>query len=50
MERRLQSSFNGIEGDHMGAFVEGMILRDYSYDVVQNKNEDDEDDGEIQLM
>ena len=40
--------FHGMEGEHMGAFVEGMILRDYSYDHYKSKDdEDDSDDLEI---
>ena len=32
----------------MGAFVEGMIIRDYSYDKYKSKDEDDDsDEGEI---
>ena len=32
----------------MGAFVEGMILRDYSYDKYKSKDDDDDsDDSEI---
>ncbi len=41
--------FFGMEGDHMGAFVEGMILRDYSYDVYKGKDDEDEDDGEMNV-
>ena len=33
----------------MGAFVEGMILRDYSYDVYKGKDDEDEDDGEMNV-
>ena len=41
--------FSGLEGDHMGAFLEGMILRDYAYDKYKSKDEDDDsDDGEIE--
>ena len=40
--------FSGIESEHMGAFVEGMIIRDYSYDKYKSKDEDDDsDEGEI---
>ena len=40
--------FSGMEGDDMGAFVEGMILRDYSYDKYKSKDDDDDaDDSEI---
>tara|TARA_B100000212_G_scaffold33472_1_gene21790 strand:- start:3914 stop:5470 length:1557 start_codon:yes stop_codon:yes gene_type:complete len=41
-------NFSGLSLDYMGAFVEGMILRDYSYDKYKSKDEDDDtDDGEI---
>ena len=40
--------FAGMESADMGAFVEGMILRDYSYDKYKSKDEDDDsDDGEV---
>ena len=40
--------FSGMESADMGAFVEGMILRDYSYDKYKSKDEDDDsDDGEV---
>ena len=35
--------FNGMSNADMAAFVEGMLLRDYSYDVYKTQNEDDED-------
>jgi len=47
--KTLTVKFSGIKIDHMGAFVEGMILRDYSYDEYKSKKDDDDDseDGEI---
>ena len=36
--------FSGMDDADMAAFVEGMILRDYSYDVYKTQNEDDDDD------
>ena len=40
--------FCGVDVDRMGAFVEGMILRDYSYDKYKSKDDDDDsDDSEI---
>ena len=44
--KTLTVKFHGMEDAHMGAFVEGMILRDYSYDHYKSKDEDS-DDGEI---
>ena len=44
--KTLTVRFHGIEGAHMAAFVEGMILRDYSYDNYKSKDEDS-DDNEI---
>ena len=43
--RTLTVKFHGVEGSHMGAFIEGMILRDYSYDKYKSKDEDDDSDG-----
>jgi len=46
--RTLTVKFHGVDGPHMGAFIEGMIIRDYSYDKYKSKDEDDDsDDGEI---
>ena len=42
--------FSGIESEHMGAFVEGMIIRDYSYDKYKSKDEDDDSDEGNQHM
>ena len=36
--------FNGMDDADMAAFVEGMILRDYSYDVYKTQKEDDDND------
>ena len=36
--------FNGMSHEHMAAFVEGMILRDYSYDVYKTQKDDDEEE------
>ncbi|MBT7244518.1 MAG: hypothetical protein HN874_03610, partial [Euryarchaeota archaeon] len=38
--KTLTVKFHGMEDAHMGAFVEGMILRDYSYDHYKSKDED----------
>jgi len=44
--KTLTVKFSGMEDSHMAAFVEGMILRDYSYDHYKTKDED-HDDTEI---
>tara|TARA_B100000989_G_scaffold80902_3_gene57711 strand:+ start:1593 stop:3089 length:1497 start_codon:yes stop_codon:yes gene_type:complete len=46
--KTLTVKFAGVEVEHMGAFVEGMILRDYSYDKYKSKDDDDDSEsGEI---
>ena len=45
--KTLTVKFAGVEVEHMGAFVEGMILRDYSYDKYKSKDDDESDSGEI---
>jgi len=48
--KTLTVKFSGMETDHMGAFLEGMILRDYSYDKYKSKDDDDDsDDSEISV-
>ena len=44
--KTLTVKFHGMEDAHMAAFVEGMILRDYSYDNYKTKVEDDDSDDE----
>ena len=42
--------FNGLEDSQMANFMEGMILRDYSYDNYKSKDEDDDnDDSELSV-
>jgi len=39
--------FHGLEDSHMASFVEGMSLRDYSYDRYKSKDEDEEEESEL---
>lgn len=48
--KTLTVRFHGLEDAQMASFVEGMILRDYSYDHYKSKDEENEgDDGEINV-
>ena len=39
--------FSGASIESMGAFAEGMLLRDYTYDHYKQKDEDDDDEKEL---
>lgn len=39
--------FSGASIESMGAFAEGMLLRDYTYDHYKQKDEDDDEDKEL---
>ena len=39
--------FSGASIESMGAFAEGMLLRDYTYDHDKQKDEDDDDEKEL---
>ena len=41
--------FSGASVDAMGAFAEGMLLRDYTYDHYKLKDEDDEEEAELSV-
>ena len=41
--------FSGASVDAMGAFAEGMLLRDYTYDHYKLKDEDEEEEAELSV-